>query len=72
MLQSTTDNLKPKPEPQEPHDEAKQPLTLQTAADFLKKDLPKKEALIDDLLYRRDLVTVAGRRRHGRVRSARA
>lgn len=38
-----------------------------TAEDFLKRDLPAKEALIDGLLYRRDLIALAGRRRHGKT-----
>jgi RecA-family ATPase len=59
----TDQQLKLKPEKMQ----AKQPRTLETAADFLKKDLPKKEALIEGLLYRRDLVTLAGRRRHGKT-----
>lgn len=40
---------------------------LQTATTFLTQGLPEKEALIDGLLYRRDLVTLAGRRRHGKT-----
>lgn len=67
MQQSTTTS-KPQPEKkQQAGPEIKIPVTLETAADFLKKDLPPKEALIDGLLYRRDLVTVAGRRRHGKT-----
>jgi hypothetical protein len=66
-MQSKTTDQQPKPGQQHPAPQDKNPLTLQTAADFLKKDLPRKEALIDGLLYRRDLVTLAGRRRHGKT-----
>jgi len=44
-----------------------EPPTLKTAAAFLKQHLPPKEILIEGLLYRRDLVTLAGRRRHGKT-----
>jgi hypothetical protein len=67
---SNTTAKQPKPQPeqkQQAGQQAKAPLTLETAADFVKKDLPPKEALIDGLLYRRDLVTLAGRRRHGKT-----
>ena len=35
--------------------------------DFLSRDIPVKEPLIEDLLHGRDLVTCAGRRRHGKT-----
>jgi len=38
-----------------------------TGEDFLKRAIPPKEPLIKDLLHRRDLVTLAGRRRHGKT-----
>jgi hypothetical protein len=38
-----------------------------TAEEFRKMALPKKEALIEGLLYRRDLVAFAGRRRNGKT-----
>jgi len=38
-----------------------------TTEEFLKLELPPKEPLIKDLLHRRDLVTFAGRRRHGKT-----
>lgn len=38
-----------------------------TAADFLNRDLPAKEAVVETLLYLRDIVTFAGRRRHGKT-----
>jgi len=34
---------------------------------FLKHETPEKECLIDRLLYRRDLVALGGRRRHGKT-----
>ena len=52
---------------QQPTQQREHPLSLDTAAAFMKKDLPPKEVLIDGLLYRRDLVTLAGRRRHGKT-----
>jgi hypothetical protein len=39
----------------------------QTAEAFLKREFPPKEPLIDGLLYRRDIVAFAGRRRHGKT-----
>jgi hypothetical protein len=70
MQRSTTTNRQTNSRSEEqqqsgPHHEV--PSTLGTAADFIKKELPSKEALIDGLLYRRDLVTLAGRRRHGKT-----
>lgn len=38
-----------------------------TAEEFLHKELPPKEPLVDGLLYRRDIVAFAGRRRHGKT-----
>jgi AAA domain len=38
-----------------------------SAEEFLARELPPKEALIEGLLYRRDLVALAGRRRHGKT-----
>jgi hypothetical protein len=35
--------------------------------DFLAKPLPKKEPLVEGLLYRRDNCTLVGRRRHGKT-----
>jgi hypothetical protein len=40
---------------------------VQTAEEFLKRDFPPKEPLIEGLLYRRDIVAFAGRRRHGKT-----
>ncbi len=40
---------------------------LKRETTLLKKDLPSKESLINGLLYRRDLVTLAGRRRNGKT-----
>ena len=34
---------------------------------FLQRQIPPKEPLVKDLLHRRDLVTCAGRRRHGKT-----
>jgi hypothetical protein len=65
-MSSTTTRQQPEPQPEQKR-QIKLPVTLETAADFLKKELPSKEALIDGLLYRRDLVTLAGRRRHGKT-----
>ena len=72
-MSSTTDNLQPKPEtrqtqseapvaPSKPHATAKQEAKFpagKTAEEFRKMELPKKEALIEGLLYRRDLVAFA-------------
>lgn len=38
-----------------------------TAEEFLGLELPPKQPLIDGLLYRRDIVALAGRRRHGKT-----
>jgi len=38
-----------------------------TTEKFLERQIPPKEPLIKDLLHRRDLVTLAGRRRHGKT-----
>jgi len=40
---------------------------VQTVETFLQRDFPEKEPLIDGLLYRRDLITLGGRRRHGKT-----
>jgi hypothetical protein len=66
-MQKRTNNQDSPEQEQSLVQKGKNPMTLDTAADFLKKDLPKKETLIDGLLYRRDLVTLAGRRRHGKT-----
>ncbi len=47
--------VKPPPEPV---------LTFKT---FIERKFPPKQALIEDLLYRRDMVALAGRRRHGKT-----
>jgi hypothetical protein len=41
--------------------------SVQTAEKFLNRAIPPKEALVEGLLYRRDLVCFAGRRRHGKT-----
>jgi hypothetical protein len=43
------------------------PLCVQTAERFLSRKFPPKEPLIDGLLFRRDIVAFAGRRRHGKT-----
>lgn len=40
---------------------------MSTLEDFLKASLPKKESLVDGLIYRRDNCTLVGRRRHGKT-----
>jgi hypothetical protein len=40
---------------------------IQTLERFLEQDIPIKEPLIDGLLYRRDVVALAGRRRNGKT-----
>jgi len=40
---------------------------VQTAEAFLKREFPPKEPLVEGLLYRRDIVAFAGRRRHGKT-----
>lgn len=35
--------------------------------EFLRRELPAKEPLVEGLLYRRDLVALGGRRRHGKT-----
>src|SRR5262249_60346667 len=42
-------------------------LRTQTLEDFLEKDLPPKEPLIEGVLYRRDTISLVGRRRHGKT-----
>src|SRR5438067_980961 len=52
-----------------PTEEIKPPVfpVAKTAEEFRKMQLPYKEALIDGVLYRRDLVAFAGRRRNGKT-----
>jgi hypothetical protein len=38
-----------------------------TAEEFLSRELPAKEPLLDGLLFRRDMIALAGRRRHGKT-----
>ena len=38
-----------------------------SAEDFLARDLPPKEPIAEGVLYRRDIVALAGRRRHGKT-----
>jgi hypothetical protein len=40
---------------------------MSTLGEFLSKTLPKKEPLVDGLIYRRDNCTLGGRRRHGKT-----
>lgn len=40
---------------------------VQTVETFLEREFPPKEPLIEGLLYRRDLITLGGRRRHGKT-----
>jgi hypothetical protein len=40
---------------------------MSTLGDFLNRSLPKKEPLVDGLIYRRDNCTLVGRRRHGKT-----
>src|SRR5215831_11775076 len=40
---------------------------MSTLGDFLDKSLPKKEPLVEGLIYRRDNCTLVGRRRHGKT-----
>jgi hypothetical protein len=40
---------------------------VSTLGDFLNKPLPKKEPLVDGLIYRRDNCILVGRRRHGKT-----
>ena len=40
---------------------------MSTLKEFLGKNLPKKEPLVDGLIYRRDNCTLVGRRRHGKT-----
>jgi hypothetical protein len=40
---------------------------MQTLKGFLERAIPPKEPLVDGLLYRRDIVALAGRRRHGKT-----
>src|SRR5437016_3048934 len=41
--------------------------SVQTAEKFLSREFPPKEPLIDGLLFQRDIVAFAGRRRHGKT-----
>jgi replicative DNA helicase len=69
-MSSTTPNPQPNTDtqPTTPTPQRKQQLPpLATGIDFLKKKFPRKDPLIEGLLYRRDLVTLAGRRRHGKT-----
>src|SRR5215472_8697741 len=40
---------------------------MSTLGEFLGTTLPKKEPLVDGLIYRRDNCTLVGRRRHGKT-----
>jgi hypothetical protein len=51
-------------QPQYPADFQLAPWTIE---DFLNRPLPKKDPFIEGLLYRRDIVALAGRRRHGKT-----
>jgi hypothetical protein len=41
--------------------------TRQTIGAFLKQEFPPKEPLIEGVLYRRDMISLTGRRRHGKT-----
>lgn len=43
------------------------PLVFQTLRDFQNKQLPPKTPLIDGILYKRDRISLTGRRRHGKT-----
>jgi hypothetical protein len=43
------------------------PEPAQTLKTFWDRDFPRKDSLIESLLYRRDIVAFAGRRRHGKT-----
>jgi RecA-family ATPase len=40
---------------------------MSTLGEFLGKNLPKKEPLVEGMVYRRDNCTLVGRRRHGKT-----
>lgn len=40
---------------------------MSTLGEFLNKNLPKKEPLVEGIIYRRDNCTLVGRRRHGKT-----
>jgi hypothetical protein len=66
-MSSRTDNQNAEQQKALAQDKDKHPVAPTTGDQFLRKNLPSKEALINDLLYRRDLVTLAGRRRNGKT-----
>jgi AAA domain len=66
-MSSTKDKYSEKPNPPGPKEPGNHPVKLATGEDFLNKELRSKEVLINNLLYRRDLVTLAGRRRNGKT-----
>ncbi len=43
------------------------PVSVQTVENFLAREIPPKEPLVEGLLCRRDIVAFAGRRRHGKT-----
>lgn len=47
--------------------QAKQPFEPQTAKRFLTRTFPDKEPLIEGVLYRRDIISLTARRRHGKT-----
>jgi len=53
--------------PPEERGVSKNPLVAASAEDFLKRIFPPKEPLLEGLLCKRDLVTLAGRRREGKT-----
>jgi AAA domain len=42
-------------------------VTSRTAADFLRLELPPKQPIISGICYRRDIIALGGRRRHGKT-----
>jgi hypothetical protein len=44
-----------------------QPFRPQSVSEFLDRDFPPKEPLIEGILFRRDLISLTGRRRHGKT-----
>jgi hypothetical protein len=44
-----------------------QPFRPQSVSDFLDREFPPKEPLIEGILHRRDLISLTGRRRHGKT-----
>lgn len=54
-------------EARQSHSQQSQPAQRFSAERFLAEDLPPKEALIENLVYRRDQIALAGRRRHGKT-----